>query len=274
MPSVYDYRHVELDKIGKGKRVLQAPGGNSSNIFGVTNGSNGVTKIINEVDSPKSVDAGSRPSTPVTPVTPSTPSLPSTPINGLSITNGNGVNAIILETPLPTNIANIANIANGTNGTAGANGVNGANGSTNGHCGAATDTESICSTPSSASSSRRGSRQEDTKNRLFGPEIESPRRRVVDRMKSNIFSEQETGGTGTGAGIVRSASVKRYDYVIRRNPITGEVYDEPNAKLNGCNGNGTVHGNSNGVSNLGSASLPTTPVRIRQPPGGKSSGIF
>jgi len=254
MPSVYDYRHVELDKIGKGKRVLQAPGGNSSNIFGVTNGSNGVTKI-SEVDSPKAVDAGtlSPPSTPVT---------PSTPINGLSITNGNGVKSSTNETP--------TNIANGTNGTAGANGANGANGSTNGHCGAATDTESICSTPSSASSSRRGSRQEDTKNRLFGPELESPRRRVVDRMKSNIFSEQEGGGTG----IVRSASVKRYDYVIRRNPITGEVYDEPNAKVNGCSGNGTIHGNSNGVSNSGSASLPTTPVRIRQPPGGKSSGIF
>jgi len=81
------------------------------------------------------------------------------------------------------------------------NGSNGSNGSTNGHFGFDSDS----STPSSASSSRRGSRQEDTKNRLFGQELESPRRRVVDRMKSNIFTEQE-------GSIVRSASVKKYDH--------------------------------------------------------------
>lgn len=34
MPSVYEYHHVELDKVGKGKRVLKPPGGESSNIFG------------------------------------------------------------------------------------------------------------------------------------------------------------------------------------------------------------------------------------------------
>ncbi len=126
------------------ERVLQAPGGNASNIFGNTNGVNG--NGVNESDS-HSIDGSL--------------SLPSTPINGT-------------------------------------------NGSTNGHFGF----DSECSTPtSSASSSRRGSRQEDTKNRLFGQELESPRRRVVDRMKSNIFSEQDGGGS-----IVRSASVKKYDY--------------------------------------------------------------
>lgn len=63
------------------------------------------------------------------------------------------------------------------------------------------------STPSSTTSSRRGSLQ-DTKNRLFGqPEgLESPRRRVVDRMKSNIFAEPEQ------APIVRSPSVKKYEH--------------------------------------------------------------
>lgn len=77
------------------------------------------------------------------------------------------------------------------------------------------------STPSSTTSSRRGSLQ-DTKNRLFGqPEgLESPRRRVVDRMKSNIFAEPEP------APVVRSPSVKKYEHVIRRNPITGEVLEE------------------------------------------------
>ena len=63
------------------------------------------------------------------------------------------------------------------------------------------------STPSSTTSSRRGSLQ-DTKNRLFGqPEgLESPRRRVVDRMKSNIFAEPEP------APVVRSPSVKKYEH--------------------------------------------------------------
>jgi hypothetical protein len=193
-------------------RVIQAPGGASSNIFGSANGVNG-----SEGSDLNSIDSGSL------------SSLPSTPING----------------------------------------INGSNGSTNGHHFFG-DAMSECSTPpSSASSSRRGSRQEDTKNRLFGPEVESPRRRVVDRMKSNIFSENTTNGS---AVLQRSASVKKYDHVIRRNPITGEVYDEPNPKINGHNTNG-INGKVNGVNN-GSASLPTTPVRVRQPPGGKCSGIF
>jgi hypothetical protein len=198
--------NVGFDNEKSSSRVLQAPGGNSSNIFGNTNGVNG--NGVNESDS-HSIDGSL--------------SLPTTPING-------------------------------------------SNGSTNGHFGF----DSECSTPtSSASSSRRGSRQEDTKNRLFGQELESPRRRVVDRMKSNIFSEQDGSGS-----IVRSASVKKYDYVVRRNPITGEVYDQQNGGMNGHNGNGSINGKTNGVSNSGSASLPTTPVRVRQPPGGKSSGIF
>lgn len=191
-------------------RVIQAPGGASSNIFGsaVANGVNG-----SEGSDLNSIDSGSL------------SSLPSTPVNGI---NGNG--------------------------------------SMNGQFFG--DAMSECSTPpSSASSSRRGSRQEDTKNRLFGPEVESPRRRVVDRMKSSIFSENTTNGS---AVLQRSASVKKYEHVIRRNPITGEVYDEP--KLNGHNTNG-INGKVNGVNN-GSASLPTTPVRVRQPPGGKCSGIF
>uniref|UniRef100_A0A6G1SHB0 Uncharacterized protein n=1 Tax=Aceria tosichella TaxID=561515 RepID=A0A6G1SHB0_9ACAR len=34
MPSVYNYRHVELDKVGRGKRVIQPPGGQTADIFG------------------------------------------------------------------------------------------------------------------------------------------------------------------------------------------------------------------------------------------------
>lgn len=34
MPSVYNYRHVELDRVGRGKRVIQPPGGQTADIFG------------------------------------------------------------------------------------------------------------------------------------------------------------------------------------------------------------------------------------------------
>ncbi|KAH9421789.1 hypothetical protein DERP_002077, partial [Dermatophagoides pteronyssinus] len=124
------------------------------------------------------------------------------------------------------------------------------------------------STISSTTSSRRGSLQ-DTKNRLFGqPEgLESPRRRVVDRMKSNIFAEPEP------APVVRSPSVKKYEHVIRRNPITGEVLEEQQQQFQHqqptSNGNGNATVNMNGSMNgsNGSASMPNTPVRVRQPPG-------
>ncbi|KAI7685825.1 hypothetical protein SSS_00225 [Sarcoptes scabiei] len=104
------------------------------------------------------------------------------------------------------------------------------------------------STPSSTTSSRRGSLQ-DTKNRLFGPEngCESPRRRVVDRMKSNIFAEPEQ------SPVVRSPSTKKYEHVIRRNPITGEVLDQtppsPQSANGGVNGHGSItNGNSHNAT--------------------------
>lgn len=144
------------------------------------------------------------------------------------------------------------------------NGSNNLNGSST-QFGYESDTSS---TPSSTTSSRRGSLQ-DTKNRLFGQAegVESPRRRVVDRMKSNIFAEPEQ------ASVARTPSVKKYEHVIRRNPITGEILDEQpaNGSTNGSNGlatNGTVNGTN------GTASMPNTPVRVRQPPGGKTSNIF
>lgn len=35
MPSVYDYRHIELDRVGSGKkRIIKPPTGESSDIFG------------------------------------------------------------------------------------------------------------------------------------------------------------------------------------------------------------------------------------------------
>ncbi|XP_027197407.1 uncharacterized protein LOC113791781 isoform X1 [Dermatophagoides pteronyssinus] len=220
MPSIYDFRHVELDKVGRGKRIIKAPGGGENNIFGQSgdnqpmNG-NGKANGNGSISETESVDG-------------SVISCPSTPVH-----NGNG------------------------------------NGSQFGY---ESDTSS---TISSTTSSRRGSLQ-DTKNRLFGqPEgLESPRRRVVDRMKSNIFAEPEP------APVVRSPSVKKYEHVIRRNPITGEVLEEQQQQLQHqqptSNGNGNATVNMNGSMNgsNGSASMPNTPVRVRQPPGGKTSNIF
>ncbi|XP_046919930.2 uncharacterized protein LOC124499967 isoform X1 [Dermatophagoides farinae] len=244
MPSIYDFRHVELDKVGRGKRIIKAPGGGAHNIFGHSSDNpqpmngNGKANGNGSISETESVDG-------------SVLSCPSTPIH-----NGNG------------------------------------NGSQFGY---ESDTSS---TPSSTTSSRRGSLQ-DTKNRLFGqPEgLESPRRRVVDRMKSNIFAEPEP------APVVRSPSVKKYEHVIRRNPITGEVLEEQQQQQqqqqqqhSTSNGNGNAIVNMNGSMNgmyddcliiiinnffsieyqgsNGSASMPNTPVRIRQPPGGKTSNIF
>ena len=125
-------------------RVIKAPGGGSSNIFGGEGKQSNGNGSFSETDS---VDG-------------SVFSCPSTPVH-----NGNG------------------------------------NGSAFGY------ESDNSSTPSSNSSSRRGSLQE-TKNRLFGQadQLESPRRRVVDRMKSNIFSEPEP------SPVVRTPSVKKYDH--------------------------------------------------------------
>ena len=68
MPSVYDYRHIELDRVGTGKkRIIKPPGGEASDIFGrkLPASPNGSIVSTSPPSSPGSSSAASSaPSTP------------------------------------------------------------------------------------------------------------------------------------------------------------------------------------------------------------------
>ncbi|RWS04868.1 microtubule-associated protein Jupiter-like isoform X2 [Dinothrombium tinctorium] len=114
-----------------------------------------------------------------------------------------------------------------------------------------------CSPPMSPSMRVRSARNEDTKTRLFGPPESSPRK-IRNHLKSTVFSTETCEAP--------KVSPKKYGWcAVRRNPITGEIYDDIFS-----GGNEKINGNAT----AGSLSLPSTPVKIRQPPGGKSSAIF
>lgn len=123
--------------------------------------------------------------------------------------------------------------------------------------------------PSPNNHNSSGRRDSDTQTRLFGGATEeSSPRRVVDRMKSNIFVEQ-----GHNNNASPTSNSKKH---VRRNPITGEIYDdeeEENEVINHQNGNGDA---GNPITGEGTPiqSNQATCVKIRNPPGGKSSGIF
>ncbi|KFM72063.1 Microtubule-associated protein Jupiter, partial [Stegodyphus mimosarum] len=109
----------------------------------------------------------------------------------------------------------------------------------------------------------------DTQERLFGGsgEEETPRR-VVNRQRSSIFEEEVVDSRP------RSTPVRRNQI----NPITGaSIYE--NGSSNDSTPNGTSNGRINGYTNGSSGhTTPESPmngnVRIRNPPGGRSSGIF
>ncbi|RWS30610.1 microtubule-associated protein Jupiter-like isoform X2 [Leptotrombidium deliense] len=123
---------------------------------------------------------------------------------------------------------------------------------------ASTPVQSINGSPPLSPSIRvRASKPEDTKTRLFGPPESSPRK-IRNHMKSTVFS------TDLGE-VARVLSPKKFASV-RRNPITGEVYDDIYS-----GGNAKINGNT---TSAGSLSLPSTPVKIRQPPGGKSTIFY
>uniref|UniRef100_A0A1W7RAD2 Microtubule-associated protein Jupiter n=1 Tax=Hadrurus spadix TaxID=141984 RepID=A0A1W7RAD2_9SCOR len=109
-------------------------------------------------------------------------------------------------------------------------------------------------------------RDSDTQNRLFGTTAseESSPRRIVDRMKSNVFTGEEQANT--------NHSAKKQ---VRRNPITGEVLDDDDEETEE-NGLQNENGNANPITGDGTVASPNqaTCVKIRNPPGGKSSGIF
>lgn len=194
MAPVYDFRHVELDKIGRGKRIVKPPGGECSDIFG---------------------DSPAHPS---------------------------------LSTPRKTNNYMQSSIFTPDSPDAPQNG------------------HSQPTTPTSG-------KVLDTQGRLFGASSpsgdEDTPRKIVNRQRSSIF-EDEVDSRPSSA---KSTPVRRNQI----NPITGSpIYENgtpngtPNGTTNGTNGhtNGTTNGHSTPES-------PTNGnVRVRNPPGGRSSGIF
>ncbi|XP_076316117.1 microtubule-associated protein Jupiter-like [Tachypleus tridentatus] len=156
MSVLRDFYHVEIDNIGKGKRVRQPPGGESSDIFGTANG---------EVEH---------------------------------------------QTPSPNVVKNLMQSRIFSQ-----------------------DDDTTSPSPQS----RRQNQSSDSQNRLFGPpgEENSPRK-VVDRLKSNIFSEEEN--------LNETPNSKKYDSEDK-NDIDKQ-----------------------------STTPEKVPVRTRIPPGGVSSGIF
>lgn len=190
MAPVYDFRHVELDKIGRGKRVIKPPGGDDSDIFGVRS------------PQPQQPGAGVEPGTP------------------RKVKN---YQQSSIFTP--------------------------------------SEDDLVPTTPSSGASTPTRRRMSDnSQERLFGAEDMGTPRRIVDRMKSNIFSELDSPAPQAPAPA--SASKK----FVSRNPITGDVY---NVKQNG-------HGGMNGYSSNGSTSPLDSPPNghAQYAPGGRPSGGF
>ncbi|XP_013789932.1 microtubule-associated protein Jupiter-like [Limulus polyphemus] len=154
MSVVRDFYHVEIDNIGKGKRVRQPPGGESSDIFGTANG-----EVEHQTPSPHVVKN-------------------------------------LMQSRIFSQDGDI--------------------------------------TPSPQS--RRQNQSGDSQSRLFGPpEEDNSPRKIVDRLKSNIFSEEES------------------------------LNETPNSKKN----------DSEDQTDDDKQTTPEkVPVRTRIPPGGVSSGIF
>ncbi|XP_013772065.1 uncharacterized protein LOC106457218, partial [Limulus polyphemus] len=79
---------------------------------------------------------------------------------------------------------------------------------------------SKCHTP-------RRRRSDDTQYKLFGSDVtDTTPRKVLDRMKSNVFME--------AGPVTKPYSAKKYG-PVHRNPITGEVYDvsmKQNSQIN------------------------------------------
>ncbi|XP_076336333.1 microtubule-associated protein Jupiter-like isoform X2 [Tachypleus tridentatus] len=109
----------------------------------------------------------------------------------------------------------------------------------------------------------QGGASGDTQSNMFGSDVvDTTPRKVIDRMKSSVFDGPEQ--------ISKPCSAKKYG-PVRRNPITGEVYHD----TTNVNGHTIITESPNPVTGSGDPVSPVQPcVRVRNPPGGKSSGIF
>lgn len=197
MAPVYDFRHVELDKIGRGKRIVHPPGGECSDIFGT----DGSSPMQEQMITPRKAK--------------------------------NYMQSNIFSPDSPDSM--------------------------NGH------------------SPNTPSKMLDTQDRLFGPSgDEDTPRRIVNRQRSSIFEDEVDSRP-------KSTPVRR----TQINPITGAAIIENGTSNGSTNGhlNGSINGSPNGINGYGNGYVnghtsPESPMngnnsfRVRNPPGGKSSGIF
>ncbi|GIX77347.1 microtubule-associated protein Jupiter [Caerostris extrusa] len=131
-----------------------------------------------------------------------------------------------------------------------------------------------CASAAQYSSNERQKNKEaasgNTQNRLFGTPYDTTSNSVKKQTSSTVFASEPPAAP-------RSAK-KSY---VRRNPITGEeieIYPENEKKENGKeNEESEKEVQENGEEEK-KPEIPTKPIqtsiRVRNPPGGKSSGIF
>ncbi|KFM82431.1 hypothetical protein X975_09200, partial [Stegodyphus mimosarum] len=108
---------------------------------------------------------------------------------------------------------------------------------------------------------------ETTQNRLFGTSDSLSSIAKTNRMQSNVFANETV--------VAPRSAKKRY---VRRNPITGEEI-EINAENVQEQTNGEEKNDKDETAEEKEVEVPDakpvqTSIRVRQPPGGKSSGIF
>jgi len=114
---------------------------------------------------------------------------------------------------------------------------------------------SLASTPThSRPASRRGSRCEDTKTKLFGPAENSPRR-VKNLFQSKIFTH-DTVDSACVTKIAATKAISTYT-PIRRNPITGEICS---IQQSPSRSNSVLLKKPIAVNGNNSSSLPVTPT--------------
>ncbi|XP_071536260.1 uncharacterized protein [Panulirus ornatus] len=173
MATYAAYRHVELDRVGLGKRrVLKPPGGGSSIVFGEDD----------EVAlTPKTKSVSQQEASPLEKQEPS----PKPETNGTATPQCEKVDAVAAvkennPEPATTNGSATINGSATTNGTATTNGSSSSRSST-------------ASTPTSA-------KQLDTQSRLFGHEPVqcTPSRRIRDHHRSNIFTTDDPDAKANG----------------------------------------------------------------------------
>ncbi|XP_050716211.1 uncharacterized protein LOC126998506 isoform X3 [Eriocheir sinensis] len=214
MAAYATYRHVELDRVGVGKkRVLKPPGGGSSIVFEEDESTKPV-KSRPQQQEQQSPPPQASPEPPMEPPKEAPPAekqpeqpFPKPEINGMSTPD------CIKEDAASTTVSNPTPAAATTNGerSPALNGPSAVNGSS-------TTNGCMSSGTSSSMSMHSGGTPKhlNTQTRIFGAEQGglTPRRRLRDHERSNIFAGDDAASNGTHRPVFRRPR-------NRRDPVTG-----------------------------------------------------